>query len=149
MRARPHGKPWAPGLVTHSAPPIFMEDNMDIKNLVKFIKAGYKASEIIAIPVESRQQYIDLLDAGVDKSSIADYADLLREQDDNSAGGDDGGESGGNGGKPEDNDESNKPDYEKLYNDLLIQQQHRETHENMGDMDKPETAYDILKAIIE
>ena len=119
---------------------------MDIKNLVKFIKAGYKANEIIAIPAESRQQYIDLLDAGVDKSSIADYADLLREQDDNSAGGDNGGE---NGGKPEDDDESNKPNYEKLYNDLLKQQQHRETHENMGDDDKPESAYDILKSIIE
>ena len=125
---------------------------MDIKNLVKFIKAGYKASEIIAIPAESRQQYIDLLDAGVDKSSIADYADLLREQDDNGAGGgndDDGGENGGNGGNSEDNDEYNKPDYEKLYNDLLKQQQHKETHENMGDNDKPESAYDILKSIIE
>lgn len=122
---------------------------MDIKNLVKFIKAGYKASEIIAIPAESRQQYIDLLDAGVDKSSIADYADLLREQDDNSAGGDDGGESGGNSGNPEDNDESNKPDFEKLYNDLLKQQQHKETHENMGDDAKVESAYDILKSIIE
>lgn len=122
---------------------------MDIKNLVKFIKAGYKASEIIAIPAESRQQYIDLLDAGVDKSSIADYADLLREQDDKSAGGDDGGKSSGNGGKPEDNDESNKPDFEKLYNDLLKQQQHKETHENMGDDNKIESAYDILKSIIE
>ena len=125
---------------------------MDIKNLVKFIKAGYKASEIIAIPAESRQQYIDLLDAGVDKSSIADYADLLREQDDNDTGGDvggDGGKSGGDGENPEDNGKTNKPDYEKLYNDLLKQQQHRETHENMGDKDKPETAYDILKSIIE
>ena len=28
---------------------------MDIKNLVKFIKAGYKASEILAIPAENRQ----------------------------------------------------------------------------------------------
>lgn len=125
---------------------------MDIKNLVKFIKAGYKASEILAIPAENRQQYVDLLDAGVDKSSIADYADLLREQDDNGAGGDNGGDGGKPGGeseKPEGNDESDKPDYEKLYNDLLKQQQHKETHENMGDKDKPETAYDILKAIIE
>lgn len=122
---------------------------MDIKNLVKFIKAGYKASEIIAIPAENRQQYIDLLDAGADKSSIADYADILREQDDNNAGGDDGGKSGGNSGNPEDNDEPNKPDYEKLYNDLLIQQQHKETHENMGDDNKVESAYDILKSIIE
>lgn len=118
---------------------------MDIKGLVTFIKAGYKAAEIKSIPAADRDLYIDLLSSGVEKENINEYINVLREQENPDNGGGDGGENGGKSGEHEEE----KPDYEKLYNDLLKDAQHKETHENIGD-DKPsETAYDILKSIIE
>ena len=113
---------------------------MDIKMLVSFIKAGYKASEIKEIPADSRQQYIDLLESGISKDDIPTYLDLLQSQENNPEGGTDQDP----GSYPEDD----VKDYKQMYEDLLKRLQQLEiNHDNSGDF-KVETAVDILNEFL-
>ena len=112
---------------------------MDIKMLVSFIKAGFKASEIKEIPADSRQQYIDLLESGISKDDIPTYIDLLQAQDNNPEGGKDQ-DPDDPGSGPEDD----VKDYKQMYEALLKRSQQLEiNHDNSGDF-KVETAVDIL-----
>ena len=114
---------------------------MDIKMLVSFIKAGYKASEIKEIPADSRQQYIDLLESGISKDDISTYIDLLQAQDNNPEGGKDQDPPGSD---PEDD----VKDYKQMYEELLKRSQQLEINHDNSDDFKVETAVDILNEFL-
>ena len=113
---------------------------MDIKMLVSFIKAGYKANEIREIPADSRQQYIDLLESGISKDDIPTYFDLLQSQENNPEGGKDQ--------DPGSDPEDDVKDYKQMYEELLKRSQQLEiNHDNSSDF-KVETAVDILNEFL-
>ena len=117
---------------------------MEIKTLITFIKSGYSATEIKDMPKSDREIIVELLSNGIEKDKVGEYLEIMREQKNNDP-------EANNGGDEHENGENGngKPDYEKMYNDLLKEKQKNNVNENMEDEKNKRDAFKILTDFLE
>ena len=115
---------------------------MKINDIVTLWKAGYKAADIKAIPTEQVINHVELVKAGVDKDSIPDMLEMIKEQpyDETAPESDEGHEQ-----EPDDP----QPDYKAMYEEEKRKNQRRAANEDISGNEDTKTAFDILKSFLE
>ena len=115
---------------------------MKINDIVTLWKAGYKTTDIKAIPTEQVINYVELVKAGVDKESIPEMLEMLKEQPSDEP-------------APEPAEDSVqgpddlRPDYKAMYEEERRKNQRRAANEDISGNEDTKTAFDILKSFLE
>lgn len=115
---------------------------MKVNDIITLWKAGYKATDIRAIPDEQVTNHVELVKAGVDKESIPDMLEMINEQpaDDPAHEPDE---------ISDQDPDDPQPDYKAMYEEEKRKNQRRAANEDISGNEDTKTAFDILKSFLE